>query len=384
MKVAIVIENYTAGGSDVVAREIARLDRDNEYCFFVNKSNDIRNLEPIPGNASVVFYNSPTIPDLNNIFYKANLHGFLKNFTKLIVYPLFLSICLIEVSIKIVNWSPRVVISNNGGYPGGYITRFLPLILKVFIHRQFMIVHNLPTGPRVKIISSLIDFLVSKFVNIISVSNEVRINLSSLRNIESCVLNNSYFKEIRRINHGKISNNKNIVLWCIGSISPIKNQVDLVEKIISIENYLDHSIELNFVGMIDKTDNYTQQLLNFSKNLKSTKVKFHGFVRNFQYKDVGRQFLILNSTREGLPLVILEAMASGIPTVSTPVGGVPEVIKHGWNGFIFKDRDQFFDIMKNFDQMSLSDWLDLSKNSLCTAADYSPETYLTNYRDLIK
>ena len=45
MKVAIVIENYTAGGSDVVAREIARLDKNNEYCFFVNKHDDKRNLQ---------------------------------------------------------------------------------------------------------------------------------------------------------------------------------------------------------------------------------------------------------------------------------------------------------------------------------------------------
>lgn len=43
---------------------------------------------------------------------------------------------------------------------------------------------------------------------------------------------------------------------------------------------------------------------------------------------------VLSSRREGLPMVILEAMASGLPIISTAVGGIPEILRNEENGFL--------------------------------------------------
>jgi N-acetyl-alpha-D-glucosaminyl L-malate synthase BshA len=45
--------------------------------------------------------------------------------------------------------------------------------------------------------------------------------------------------------------------------------------------------------------------------------------------------LLLPSEKESFGLVALEAMAGGVPTIGSNTGGIPEVVKHGENGYLF-------------------------------------------------
>jgi glycosyltransferase involved in cell wall biosynthesis len=48
---------------------------------------------------------------------------------------------------------------------------------------------------------------------------------------------------------------------------------------------------------------------------------------------------VLPTYGDGMPLVIAEAMASGLPVVSTGVGAIPELVESGRNGFIVEPGD---------------------------------------------
>lgn len=50
--------------------------------------------------------------------------------------------------------------------------------------------------------------------------------------------------------------------------------------------------------------------------------------------------LILSSTKEGMPLVVLEAISLGLPVISTPAGGIVDIIEPGVNGIIAKGYEK--------------------------------------------
>jgi glycosyltransferase involved in cell wall biosynthesis/pimeloyl-ACP methyl ester carboxylesterase len=63
-------------------------------------------------------------------------------------------------------------------------------------------------------------------------------------------------------------------------------------------------------------------------------VHFSGVRRDVARLLAAMDVFVLSSRTEGLPLVLPEAMATGLPVVSTAVGGIPEVIEEGVTGFL--------------------------------------------------
>ena len=70
-------------------------------------------------------------------------------------------------------------------------------------------------------------------------------------------------------------------------------------------------------------------------------VEFTGFLKPEKVKEhmLKSDVLVLPSMTEGLPRVIIEAMAVGLPVIATDVGSVKELVKDGENGFLVQPMD---------------------------------------------
>lgn len=83
-----------------------------------------------------------------------------------------------------------------------------------------------------------------------------------------------------------------------------------------------------------------EYLENYSNNLGlQHSVVFTGLIADIKNVYNHLDLLVLPSETEGMPNVVLEALAMEVPVVATNVGGLPEIIDSGSNGFLVKSED---------------------------------------------
>lgn len=129
-----------------------------------------------------------------------------------------------------------------------------------------------------------------------------------------------------------------ISLVYLGYIYKEKGIFDLLDVIASNrDRWLGH-LTLTIGGQWNE-----DRVLNFIKdNDLGGIVKFVGWVSGDDKATIlsKTDILILPSYYEGLPISILEAMSYAMPVITTPVGGIPEVVTDGVEGTLFTPGDK--------------------------------------------
>ena len=114
-------------------------------------------------------------------------------------------------------------------------------------------------------------------------------------------------------------------------------------------------------------------------------VSFEGWVNGEKKKELleWANCFILPSYNEGLPISILEAMSYGMPIISTPVGGITEVVKDGRNGVIVTpgDKEQIWQAIKQYINNPDKIVHD-GKESMEIVEPYTPKYVLNNLKEI--
>lgn len=121
-------------------------------------------------------------------------------------------------------------------------------------------------------------------------------------------------------------------LICVGRLSPEKGQAGLLEAFANISGGAD--AQLVFVGDGPQSGDLSSR----SQTLGiADKVSFAGRLGEQETLEqiAGSDILVLPSLMEGLPIVLMEAMALGTAVVASRVAGIPELVEDGKSGLLF-------------------------------------------------
>jgi glycosyltransferase involved in cell wall biosynthesis len=122
----------------------------------------------------------------------------------------------------------------------------------------------------------------------------------------------------------------------VARLAPVKGQRELIEAVAEIPD-----ARLVLVGKdLERNGAYAETLVRRARELGvADRVELTGYRLDAVELIREARVVALPSRTEGLPIVLLEAMAQARPVVATPVGGTPELVVDGETGVLVPPGD---------------------------------------------
>lgn len=120
----------------------------------------------------------------------------------------------------------------------------------------------------------------------------------------------------------------------MGRLGQRKGTYDLLE---AVRRLADEEFVLDLYG-----DGENEKVKGLVKGYGLEKhIKVHGWVPHSEVTGIydSSDVLVLPSYSEGLPMSVIEGMGRGLPIIASDVGGIPEALEDGDNGFVVRPGD---------------------------------------------
>lgn len=172
--------------------------------------------------------------------------------------------------------------------------------------------------------------------------------------------------------------NESATVLHIGRFAPQKNHMMMVEAFAEVVKKYP-TCELELIGDGDLVESVRQRVVELAieKN-----VRFIGLLDTVYTKMAESDIFILPSNYEGMPITLIEAMATGLPIVATAVGGVPDMIEDGKSGLLVDvSKEKIADaIIRLLKDEALRE--KVSHGAMMKASDFSLENMTKAYVEL--
>jgi len=158
----------------------------------------------------------------------------------------------------------------------------------------------------------------------------------------SCIKHYKLSKKVKTIYNGAplmnikkmTKKDKKINVLYVGHLFEIKDPLLFVKGIEELSKEKDVSARIIGTGNLES---------DIKEYIKIRNIKNIELLGNLKYSQISKQYswadvLVLTSKGEGMPIVLLEAMNSKTPVVSTIAGGTPELIENDITGVLLSER----------------------------------------------
>jgi len=172
-------------------------------------------------------------------------------------------------------------------------------------------------------------FMIPRSDGVVCITNYTREAVASLARKTWVVPNpvDSSFFEVKRLPSPSVQ------ILCVATVDGRKNQNALIRAVDTLRPQ--GNFELVFLGGATRSNAYVREFFELLETRPWC--RYAGFadrhaLRQYMASATG---LVLPSLEDNCPMVVLEAMAAGVPVAAAHVGGVPDLVRHGETGLLF-------------------------------------------------
>ena len=181
----------------------------------------------------------------------------------------------------------------------------------------------------------------------LAMSEDMKNDLLKLKCIDNKIKVHYYGTDIKRflINNRNYEINGKVKILSVGTVEEKKAQHLVIEALSKVNKQI-NDFEYHIVGSGEYLEKCKNKVEKFG--LKD-KVIFHGYIPHYNdrlvkfYQEADIFILpsitLKNYDKEGIPGTIVEAMASGLPIISTYHAGIPSIIENEKEGLLVEEKN---------------------------------------------